>query len=261
MGRLVLVGLIVASAMTSSTLSTTAAQRPSEPESYLLSLINDERARAGRVALRWDSRLADVAQWRSDDMVERNYFGHTSWEKLTNRVAAEGIAWYSLAETLFKGTPRTAMESAEEAIGTWRSSDAHWDLLSSADYNYVALGVARASDGWYYWTALLIKGPDRTPPVADMTDFRSGGSSGGLRDVTVSWTGKDIELSVLTAGLKDFRIQMRVGSESWTAASDWTTTTDKSFALQPGKTYAFRVKARDKNGNRGIWSEPMAVTP
>ena len=258
MARLLIVGLILASAMASSTLSATAAQRPSEPESYLLSLINDERAQAGRVPLRWDTRLAEVAQWRSDDMVERNYFGHISWDKLTNRVAAEGISWYMLGEVLLKGTPRTTMESAEEAIRTWRSSEAHWDLLSSADYNYVALGVARDSDGWYYWTALLIKGPDRTPPVADMTGFRSGGG-GGLRDVTVSWTGEDIELSALTAGLKDFRIQMRVGPESWTAASEWTTATNKSFELQPGKSYAFRVKARDRNGNRSVWSQPMAV--
>ena len=167
------------------------------------------------MALRWDSRLADVAQRRSDDMVERNYFGHASWDRLTNRVAAEGITWYMLGEALFEGTPRSAMESAEEVIRTWRSSEAHWDLLSSADYNYAALGVARDWDGWCYWTALLIKGPDRTPPVADMTGFRFGGTGGGLRDVTVSWTGEDIELSVLTAGLKDFRLQMRVGSASW----------------------------------------------
>jgi uncharacterized protein YkwD len=238
-----------------------ANQAPTQPEARLLQLVNDARKGVGRVALRWDSRLADVAQWRSNDMVARNYFGHISWDVLAGRIEDKGISWFGLAETLVKGTPRPAMESAVEAMQTWRNSQAHWDLLSSADYNYVAIGMARDSDGWYYWTALLLKGPDRTPPTAAMTSVTPGSVTDGRRRVTVHWTGADVQLSVLTSGLRDFKLQRRKGSGRWVTVTRWTTATGKTFRLRVGKTYKFRIRARDNKGNKSTWSVPLRVTP
>jgi uncharacterized protein YkwD len=235
-----------------------AVQSPSEPEARLLWLINDARQSAGRIALRWDDRLADVAQERSDEMAASGIFAHTD---VAPRLAAKGIVWYLLAETILKGTPRTPMESAEEAMTTWHNSAPHWALLGSADYNYVALGMARASDGWYYWTALLIKGPDRTPPTASMTGAKLGTVASGRRSATISWTGADVRLSVLTAGLRDFRLQKRRGSGDWVFVGLWTTSTSRSLSLPVGSTFQFRVRARDKNGNKSAWSAPLTVNP
>jgi len=253
-----LVATIVASAAPSPSV---AAQAPSNPEARLLWLINDARAGVGRVALRWDNRLADVAQERSDDMARTGDFGHIGWTELTAMIKEEGIVWQRLAETLVKGTPRTAMESAEEAMTTWRKSQGHWDLLSSADFNYIAIGMARASDGWYYWTAILLKGPDRTAPTARLTGAKVRNLSGGGRSVAVTWTGADVKLSVNTAGLRDFRVRRKVGSGVWRAVTDWTKDTSRSFSVQAGKTYRFRVRARDWNGNRSSWSTPLTVNP
>jgi len=253
-----LVATIVASAAPSPSV---AVQAPSNPEARLLWLINDARRGVGRVALRWDNRLADVAQERSDDMARTGDFGHIGWTELTAMIKEKGIVWQRLAETLVKGTPRTAMESAEEAMTTWRKSQAHWDLLSSADFNYIAIGMARASDGWYYWTAILLKGPDRTAPTARMTGAKVRKLSGGGRSVAVTWTGADVKLSVNTAGLRDFRLQRKVGSGDWRAVTDWTKDTSRSFSVQAGKTYRFRVRARDWNGNRSSWSTPLTVNP
>jgi len=238
-----------------------AVQAPTEPEARLLWLINDARQGVGRVALQWDNRLADIAQWRSNDMVERGYFGHISWDVLAGRINDAGIKWFGLAETLVKGTPRSPLESAEEAMQTWRNSSAHWGLLSSADYNYVAIGMARDSDGWYYWTALLLKGPDRTPPTAKMTGVKRGSVTDGRRRVVVYWTGADVRLSVLTSGLRDFKLQRRRGSGDWVTVTRWTTATRKAFRLKVGKTFAFRVRARDNKGNKSTWSVPLSVTP
>ena len=239
-----------------------AVQAPSSPEARLLSLLNAERARAGQVALRWDNRLADVAQGRSDEMARTGLFSHIDWAILAQRIEAEGIAWYYLGETIMHGTPRTAMESADEAMSVWRNSPGHWTLLGSADFNYVAVAVTQAADGRYYWTALLLKGPDRTAPSASM----SGANSATLvtstkRSVTVSWSGRDVQLSVLTAGLRDYRLQRRVGSGSWVTVTDWTTATSRSFSLTVGHNYRVRVRARDHKGNVSTWSPAVLVTP
>jgi uncharacterized protein YkwD len=252
-----LIGVMIASAAPSPSL---AAQAPSDPEARLLSLINQARGQVGRVALRWDSRLADVAQERSDDMARTGDLGHIGWTELTAMIKAEGIVWQGLAEALVKGTPRTPMESAQEAMTTWRNSQGHWDLLSKADFNYIALGMARASDGWYYWTAILLKGADRTAPTARMTSAKVRNLSGGGRSVALTWTGADVQLSVNTAGLRDFRVQRKVGSGNWVAVTDWTKDTSRSFSVQAGKTYRFRVRARDWNGNRSVWSAALTVT-
>lgn len=256
--RAVLVGALAVSVAAAPA---SAVQAPSEPEAHLLSLINDARGDMGRVALRWDNRLADVAQERSDDMARKGVMAHLDGSKLADMLAAEGIVWYYLAETLVEGTPGTAMESAEEAMQTWHNSKAHWDLLSSADFNYTALGMARASDGWYYWTAILIKGPDRTPPRASMTGAKLGTVSSGKRSATLTWTGADVKLSVLTSGLRDFRLQRRVGTGDWVTVTDWTTATSRSFSLSVDKTYGFRVRARDWKGNRSTWSAALIVSP
>jgi uncharacterized protein YkwD len=239
-----------------------ANQAPSAAEAYALKLINAERAKVGRVALQWDSRAADVAQWRSDDQASKNNMTH-NLDGVIDKFQAKGITWYAIGEALVHGTPRTAMESAEEAVRTWRASDAHWKLLSSADYdfNYIALGMTRARDGWYYWTALVFEGPDRTPPRAHMSSANMGKMAAGGRIVTVSWSGADVRLFSHTAGLQAFRLQRRIGSGDWKTLTNWTTATSKSYTLDTNRTYYFRIKARDKNGNQSAWSTALKISP
>jgi uncharacterized protein YkwD len=245
-----------------TTPSALANQGPSAAEAHALELINAERERTGRVALQWDRRAADVAQWRSDVQAADDQMIH-DLQGVAKRFEDKGIVWWDLGEALLFGTPRTAIESAEEAYRTWRASDPHWDLLSSTghDYNYIALGMARAASGWYYWTAIVFEGPDRTPPVASMASVKTGQMNGGKRSVTVSWSGEDVRLFAHTSGLRDYVLQRRVGSGDWVTVAGWTTANSKTFDLDPGTAYKFRVKARDKSGNRGAWSAPLSVTP
>lgn len=236
-----------------------AAQAPSEPEARAFALINQARANLGRVPLRWDGRLADVAQEHSNEMAATGLFAHSS--NLGKKFADRNITWSYLAEVILKGTPRTPVESAEEAVVTWRNSKAHWDLLSNVEFNYVGFAVARASDGWYYWTGVLIRGPDRTSPTASMTGASLTPAAGGSQRLTLSWRGADVPLSVLTAGLRDFKLQRRVNSGSWRTVGDWTTATSRTLDVTRGKTYRFRVRARDWNGNRSTWTPALTVRP
>jgi uncharacterized protein YkwD len=238
-----------------------AVQSPSNPETHLLALVNKARAGLGVRPLRWDNRLADVAQWRSNSMATSGDFGHLAMSTLEAKVDAEGITWYWLGENIAKNNYSTAMKSADAAMAGWRNSSTHWKLLTSSKYNYVAIGMAKASNGWYYWTANFIQGPDRTAPTRKMTGTSLGSVSSGYRTAKITWTGHDVKLSVLTSGLRDFRLQKRIGSGSWKTVTSWTTATAKKFSLKSGKTYRFRVKARDKAGNRSSWSAAIVVKP
>ena len=256
---ILLTTLLLAAAVPIAAPPVSANQNASEAEQHALDLINQARVGEGKVALRWDSRLADIAQWRSDYQVV-NGFGHlSSWEPILSRMDSMGIVHYGYGEVLVLGTPRTPLESAEEAVATWQASPSHWDWLSSPDFNYVALGVTRATNGWYYWTGLLLKGPDRTPPQARIVGSQLGDRASGKQRVTVSWTGADVPLSVLTAGIRDFKLQKRIGSGRWRTVLFWTNTTVKSLYLRTGRNYSFRVRARDMAGNRSIWSGVLRV--
>src|SRR5450756_226103 len=48
----------------------------STSEQQLFTLTNQARASAGLRTLRWDSTLAGIARWRSQDMATRDYFSH-----------------------------------------------------------------------------------------------------------------------------------------------------------------------------------------
>lgn len=236
---------------------------PSDAEAHALDLINQERAKMGRAALQWDARLSDIAQWRSNVQASRDQMFH-DLGAVTNKMEKKNIRWFeSVGEALLQGTPRSAWSSAEEAVTWWKGSDAHWDMLMStqARYNYIALGMAKANSGWWYWTAVVFVGPDRTAPKANVSDANARRLSGGGSSVTVSWTGHDVELFSYTSGLRDFRLQQRVGNGSWVTVSDWTTATSKSFDVNAGRTYSYRVRARDERGNKSGWSAPVSVTP
>jgi hypothetical protein len=230
-----------------------ADQAASPAEAHALDLINQLRVAEGKPALRWDSRLADIAQWRSDYQVE-NGFGHlSSWDPILDRMDAMGIIYDAYGEVIALGTPRTPLQSAEEVVATWHASQAHWDWLSSTQFNYIALGMAVDANGWYYWTGLLMHVPETASPpgpVAYMTGYKLGDKVDGRRRVTVSWTGE---------GASRFRLQKRVGSGYWRFVTDWTSATSRSLDLRVGRNYSFRVRGRDEFGNRGAWSVALRV--
>lgn len=231
-----------------------ADQAPTEAKQHALDLINQARVAQGRTALGWDNRLADIAQWRSDTQAANGKMEHlSSWDPILQRMNAAGIVYDAYGEVLVWGTPRTPLESAEEAVAAWRASSVHWDWLSSTQFNYIALGMATDANGRYYWTGLLIHVPETAPPsapVAYMTGSELGNVVSGKRRVTVTWSGEDAAR---------FRLQKRVGSGAWRFVTDWTSATARSLDLRIGRKYSFRVRARDAFGNRSAWSVILRV--
>ncbi len=228
-----------------------------QAELEMVRLLNAERAKAGLVAVRVDSRLMSIAGQRSADMAARQYFSHTQPDgrDVFDIIAASGITWYGAGEIIAwnSGWP-TLAESAAAARNGWMASSGHRSIVMSGSYNYVGIGLAEGAGGRMVWTGVFMKGPDRTggwvtfKPLPDINVKR-----GTYRTVTVYWSGGDTRLVVLTAGHRKYQIQVRTDGGSWRWWSYGTTATSKAIRVWGGRNYDMRVRECDRAGNCGTW--------
>ena len=117
---------------TPSTPSTTPEQKPeSTPEqkpstdfsSYqqqVLDLVNAERTKRGISALTLDSNLSSVATKKSQDMVNKNYFDHTSptYGSPFDMMKQFGISYRTAGENIAKG-----QKTPQEVVTAWMNSE------------------------------------------------------------------------------------------------------------------------------------------
>ena len=229
-----------------------------DAEDRLLALINRDRAAAGLVPVRSDSRLREIARSRSADMVANDYFSHEQPDgrNVFDLIGAAGITWYGAGEILAWNSWPTLLDSAAAADAGWLDSASHRAILLSRDYNYVGFGLAVGPDGRKFWTGVFLKGPDRTRPTARA----SGVSRPSSTAVRFAWRGVDVRLQVLTAGLRDFQVQRRVAGGSWVWVTRSTTSTARTITISRGRTYEFRVRSRDRAGNVSPWTAPLSIS-
>ena len=233
-------------------------------ESALVSAMNRDRVGAGLVPVRVDRRLAAIARARSMDMATKGYFDHTQPDgrQVFDILSSVGITWFGAGEILAWNTWPDLGDSALAANQGWLDSPDHRAVLLSTDDNYVGVGLALAPDGKRIWTAVFMKGPDRTgavatasPPVRT-TSIPAVGTVG----VRLAWTGGDVPLQALTAGLRDFQVERRVDGGAWVLVKRSTTARSMTATFLPGHRYEFRVRARDRAGNTGSWTPAVGIS-
>ena len=234
----------------------------SQAETEVLHQINAYRASLGLVSLRLDTRIRSISRYRSMDMVEHDYFGHVNSDgrMAWDIVDDAGIAWYRVGEIIASDDWPTLRDSAAAAIRNWKASPTHDAIMKSPEYNYVGVGLATTGDGWRYWTAVFLRGPDRTPAVGRMGSTTLTGS-GSTLIATIRWSGSDPRLQVLTAGLASHDVSWRVNGGSWTTLASRTTATSLKRSLTSGNRYDIRIRSRDRAGNLGAWSAAITLRP
>jgi uncharacterized protein YkwD len=230
----------------------------SAAETAMVAALNADRSQRGLVPVRVDPRLMAIARARSADMVANNYFGHTQPDGRTvfDIIGASGITWFGAGEIIAWNNYPTLDTSLQRSNLDWLNSPAHYAIVVSTAYNYVGVGLAvDPATGKKFWTAVYLKGPDRTGARARArTPSVLAGSTSTRRRVNVSWSGADVRLQVLTSGLYTFRVQRRTDGGPWVTVKSSTTRTSLSFDLPRYHTYQFRIQARDRAGNWGFWS-------
>jgi uncharacterized YkwD family protein/spore coat assembly protein SafA len=91
-------------------------------EKEVVRLVNDIRAKNGLSPLREDWELSRVARIKSQDMLDRNYFSHTSptYGSPFQMIKNFGIAYKSAAENIAKG-----QRTPSEVVNAWMNSSGH----------------------------------------------------------------------------------------------------------------------------------------
>ncbi|MFL5440019.1 MAG: CAP domain-containing protein, partial [Myxococcales bacterium] len=202
---------------------------------------------------------------RSADMATKNYFDHVQPDghMVFDFISASGITWYGAGEVIAWNTWPTLFDSADAANTGWLGSPTHRAIILSADYNYIGIGLAvQSSTGKKFWTAVTIKGPDRTRGWANMARVVRSRLApvDGKVPVWIRWEGADRRLQVLTSGLRYFQVERRIDGGSWALIRSATTSTTATLYQSPHHRYDYRVRMRDRAGNWGLWSAPFAIS-
>ena len=106
-------------------------------EQETLDLINTKRTEAGLSALKIDSEVQNVARVKAQDMVDNNYFSHTSptYGSPFDMMKSFGIKYKAAGENI------AGNSSNSGAVNAWMNSEGHKANILSNNYNYTGLGV------------------------------------------------------------------------------------------------------------------------
>jgi hypothetical protein len=126
----------------------------------------------------------------------------------------------------------------------------------SGKFNYIGVGIAyRSTNGTTWGSVVLTESLDHTVPWAKMTGRSYVGTS-----VYFAWSGGDTTLQTHTAGLKNFDVQYRVDSGTWSVIRTGTTARSLSLTGRAhGHWYGLRVRARDNRGYVSGYSAELRV--
>ncbi|MFJ6699204.1 CAP domain-containing protein [Streptomyces sp. NPDC091272] len=113
----------------------------------VLSLVNQERARAGCSPVRPDTGLATLAANFSRDMASRDFFDHTDPDGASpwDRAAKAGIKDLG-GENIARG-----QADAQAVMDAWMKSEGHRANILNCDYTTLGVGV-HMGDGGPWWT-------------------------------------------------------------------------------------------------------------
>lgn len=120
-----------------NTSSSTETSNMNSDEKEVFDLINKQRTNNGLAALKNDSEVQRVARIKAQDMVNNNYFSHTSPTygspfdmlksfKISYKTAGENIAGNS---------------SNSSAVTAWMNSSGHKANILNSNFNYTGIGV------------------------------------------------------------------------------------------------------------------------
>jgi len=167
-----LVALSFAIAVPSVVLAWDSGSYSPADENLLVQLTNQARAAAGLKALNVDPALADMARWRSKDMIDRNYFSHSippDGAKVFSYLTASGYCYKVAGENIGSNNFPDDIATATIQQG-FMDSAGHRANILGATWDVVGVGAYKGADGNHMWTVLFADkcaaaspGPSATP--------------------------------------------------------------------------------------------------
>ncbi|MFZ7133420.1 MAG: SafA/ExsA family spore coat assembly protein [Eubacteriales bacterium] len=122
-------------------------------EKSVIELTNQQRVKNGLKPVEYNWELCRVARYKSQDMMDKHYFSHTSptYGSPFDMIKAFGISYRSAGENIAKG-----QSSAQAVVTAWMNSSGHRANILNSSYTQIGVGYAVDSSGTPYWTQMFI---------------------------------------------------------------------------------------------------------
>ena len=121
--------------------STPTTSELTQDEQEVFNLINQKRAANGLAKLKIDDELQNVARIKAQDMVNNNYFSHTSptYGSPFDMMKSFGITYKTAGENI------AGHSSNSGAVEAWMNSSGHRANILNSSYNYTGIGVVKSA--------------------------------------------------------------------------------------------------------------------
>ncbi len=122
-------------------------------EQQVFELVNKERAARGLPLLKLNTELSRVARFKSQDMIDKKYFSHTSptYGSPFDMMQKFGLRFSAAGENIAYG-----QKTASEVMNSWMNSSGHRANILSQAYTQIGIGVAKMGNGTLYWTQMFM---------------------------------------------------------------------------------------------------------
>ena len=119
-------------------------------ESEVIRLVNEVRRENGLKALTANWELSRVARYKSQDMLNKGYFSHTSPTYGTpfQMSKAFGLSFRTAGENIARGYP-----TPQAVVNGWMNSSGHRANILNASYTQIGVGYVAQGN---YWTQMFI---------------------------------------------------------------------------------------------------------
>lgn len=119
-------------------------------ESEVIRLVNEVRRENGLKALTANWELSRVARYKSQDMLNKGYFSHTSPTYGTpfQMIKAFGLSFRTAGENIARG-----YSTPQAVVNGWMNSSGHRANILNASYTQIGVGYVAQGN---YWTQMFI---------------------------------------------------------------------------------------------------------
>ncbi|MCX7710548.1 MAG: SafA/ExsA family spore coat assembly protein [Clostridia bacterium] len=123
-------------------------------ENEVIRLVNAERSKNGLPPMKANWELSRVARYKSQDMLNKGYFSHTSptYGSPFKMMETFGIRFSAAGENIAMG-----QRTAQEVMTGWMNSPGHRANILNPSYTEIGVGLAKNAQGRNYWTQMFIK--------------------------------------------------------------------------------------------------------
>lgn len=123
-------------------------------ESEVVRLVNIERAKVGLPPLKENWQLSRIARYKSQDMINKNYFSHYSptYGSPFQMIESFGLRFSAAGENIAMG-----QRTPQEVMNAWMNSPGHRSNILNPTFTEIGVGLAKDKAGRCYWTQMFIK--------------------------------------------------------------------------------------------------------